>query len=91
MVNVTPAKSSDYTLESCKGCEYTSCLCASEAKTFHWTLVPSALGSVNISVSAEAIHTETICDNELVTVPEQGHIDTVIRPLLVEVRNCSLL
>ncbi|XP_066566824.1 alpha-2-macroglobulin-like isoform X3 [Amia ocellicauda] len=84
MVKVTPAKSSDYTLEPCKGCEYTSCLCASEAKTFHWTLVPSALGSVNISVSAEAIHTETICDNELVTVPEQGHIDTVIRPLLVE-------
>ncbi|XP_066566786.1 alpha-2-macroglobulin isoform X2 [Amia ocellicauda] len=84
MVNVTPAKSSDYTLESCKGCEYTSCLCASEAKTFHWTLVPSALGSVNISVSAEAIHTETICDNELVTVPERGYIDTVIRPLLVE-------
>ncbi|MBN3307051.1 A2MG protein, partial [Amia calva] len=84
MVKVTPAKSSDYTLEPCKGCEYTSCLCANEAKTFHWTLVPSALGSVNISVSAEAIHTETICDNELVTVPEQGHIDTVIRPLLVE-------
>ncbi|XP_066566836.1 alpha-2-macroglobulin-like isoform X1 [Amia ocellicauda] len=84
MVKVTPAKSSDYTLEPCKRCEYTSCLCANEAKTFHWTLVPSALGSVNISVSAEAIHTETICDNELVTVPEQGHIDTVIRPLLVE-------
>ncbi|XP_066567828.1 alpha-2-macroglobulin isoform X1 [Amia ocellicauda] len=84
MVKVNPAKSSDYTLEPCKGCKYTSCLCANEAKTFHWTLLPSALGSVNISVSAEAIHTETICDNELVTVPERGHIDTVIRPLLVE-------
>nr|XP_015193036.1 PREDICTED: alpha-2-macroglobulin-like [Lepisosteus oculatus] len=84
MVKVSPAPSSDFTLEPCPGCEYSSCLCASQGKTFRWTLVASVLGAVNVSVSAEAVQTEMICDNEVVSVPEQGRIDTVIQTLLVE-------
>lgn len=42
-------------------------------------------GEVKVKVSAEAMKTNELCGNEVVTVPEVGQIDTVVRPLLVEV------
>lgn len=45
-------------------------------------------GEVSLKVSAEALKTDTLCGNEVVTVPEKGNIDTVVRTLLVEVSNC---
>ncbi|XP_051718037.1 alpha-2-macroglobulin [Ctenopharyngodon idella] len=83
MVKVTPAPSSDYTLKA-SDVQYSSCLCANGRKTFKWILTPSVLGVLSITVSAEAEASQTVCDNEIVSVPERGRIDTVTRSLLVQ-------
>ncbi|RXN38674.1 alpha-2-macroglobulin-like protein [Labeo rohita] len=84
MVKVTPAPSLDYTLKASSDDQYSSCLCANGRKTFKWILTPSVLGLLNITVSAEAEASQTVCDNEIVSVPERGRIDTVTRSLLVQ-------
>uniref|UniRef100_A0A3B3QA62 Alpha-macroglobulin-like TED domain-containing protein n=1 Tax=Paramormyrops kingsleyae TaxID=1676925 RepID=A0A3B3QA62_9TELE len=53
-------------------------------KTFRWILVPSVIGSVNVTVRAEAVESQTVCDNEIVSVPEKGRVDTITRSLLVK-------
>jgi len=85
MVTVTPASSSDYTLTRLSdGNQYTSCLCGSERKTLSWKMAPSALGVVNVSVTAEAVASQASCDNEVVSVPDRGRIDVVTRSLVVK-------
>ncbi|KAJ8397187.1 hypothetical protein AAFF_G00440210 [Aldrovandia affinis] len=84
MVQLTLAESSQFTARPCEGCRYTHCLCGDESRTFNWIVTPTALGEVSVKVSAEALKTEDLCGNEVVTVPERGRIDTVIRTLLVE-------
>ncbi|KAI5098857.1 alpha-2-macroglobulin-like [Silurus meridionalis] len=84
MVKVTPAPSSDYTLKPSSDGENLSCLCANGRKTFIWTLTPTVLGVLNVTVSAEADQSQTVCDNEIVSVPERGRIDTVTRSLIVQ-------
>uniref|UniRef100_A0A671K5H0 Alpha-2-macroglobulin-like n=1 Tax=Sinocyclocheilus anshuiensis TaxID=1608454 RepID=A0A671K5H0_9TELE len=83
MIKVTPAPSSDYTLEASSDDQYSSCLCANGRKTFKWILTPAVLGVLNITVSAEAEASQTVCDNEIVSVPERGRIDTVTQSLRV--------
>ncbi|KAM4704401.1 LOW QUALITY PROTEIN: alpha-2-macroglobulin-like protein 1 [Rhinophrynus dorsalis] len=70
--------------EPCLDCQYTSCLCADESKTFYWNLKATKLGEVNITVRTEALDTKDLCNNEFPFVPKQGSADTVIRPLLVQ-------
>ncbi|XP_008296524.1 alpha-2-macroglobulin-P-like [Stegastes partitus] len=84
MVTVTPSPSPDYTLTPLSGDQYTSCLCGNERKTLSWTMNPSALGVVNVSVSAEAVASHILCDNEIVSVPDRGRIDVVTRSLIVK-------
>uniref|UniRef100_A0A4W4F1F1 Uncharacterized protein n=1 Tax=Electrophorus electricus TaxID=8005 RepID=A0A4W4F1F1_ELEEL len=84
VLNVTPAPSTHYTLKASSDGQYSSCLCASGRKTFKWTLTPSVLGVMNVTVSAEAEQSQTVCDNEIVSVPERGRIDTVTRNLIVQ-------
>ncbi|KAL0973002.1 hypothetical protein UPYG_G00197570 [Umbra pygmaea] len=84
MVSVTPAHSLDYTLTPLKDVEYSSCLCANGRKTFSWTMAPSALGVLNVTISAEAVQSHVACDNEIVSVPDRGRIDIVTRSLLVK-------
>ncbi|XP_075993239.1 alpha-2-macroglobulin-like [Genypterus blacodes] len=84
MVTVTAAPSLDYTLTPLSGDLYTSCLCANERKTLSWTMSPTSLGAVDVSVSAEAVASHASCDNEIVSVPERGQIDKVTRPLIVK-------
>ncbi|KAL1260697.1 hypothetical protein QQF64_008524 [Cirrhinus molitorella] len=84
MVKVTPAPSSDYTLKASSDDQYSSCLCAYGRKTFKWILTPSVLGVLNITVSAEAEASQTVCDNKIVSVPERGRIDVVTQSLLVQ-------
>ncbi|XP_045929765.1 alpha-2-macroglobulin-like [Micropterus dolomieu] len=90
MVTVTPAPSLDYTLTPLSGDQYTSCLCGSERKTLSWTMAPSALGVVNVSVTAEAVASHTSCDNEIVSVPERGRIDVVTRSLIVKAEGTEI-
>ncbi|NXK40208.1 A2ML1 protein, partial [Piprites chloris] len=73
-------------LEVSAGAEetYEGCVCADEARTFRWGVKATSLGSVNITVSTEAISSTELCGNELPVVPARGHVDTVIKPLLVQ-------
>ncbi|KTF78514.1 hypothetical protein cypCar_00037440, partial [Cyprinus carpio] len=65
----------DYSLKASSDDQYSSCLCANGRKTFKWILTPSVLGVLNFTVSAEAESSQTVCDNEIVSVPERGRID----------------
>uniref|UniRef100_A0A3Q0RUH5 Alpha-2-macroglobulin bait region domain-containing protein n=1 Tax=Amphilophus citrinellus TaxID=61819 RepID=A0A3Q0RUH5_AMPCI len=85
MVTVTPTPSSEYILTSLSGDEYTSCLCANERRTVSWSMVPKALGVLNVTISAEAVASGVSCGNELVTVPERGRIDVITKSLIVKV------
>ncbi|XP_074858444.1 alpha-2-macroglobulin-like protein 1 [Carettochelys insculpta] len=83
-IKVTLAESPNFQLEPCEGCIYTSCLCANEAKTFHWRITSKQLGLVNITLSTEALTTQELCGGEVPFVPARGRTDTLIKPLLVQ-------
>uniref|UniRef100_A0AAQ5XLM5 Alpha-2-macroglobulin bait region domain-containing protein n=1 Tax=Amphiprion ocellaris TaxID=80972 RepID=A0AAQ5XLM5_AMPOC len=84
VVTVTPELSSDYTLTPLSDNQYTSCLCGNERKTFSWTMNPTTLGAVNVTVKAEAVTSDVFCNNEIVSVPDRGRIDTVTKTLIVK-------
>ncbi|XP_020512318.2 alpha-2-macroglobulin-like protein 1 [Labrus bergylta] len=84
MMKITLAGSDQYTYQKCAGCQYSVCLCAEESLTFSWIVTPTALGQVNMKVSAEALKTGKLCGEKPTTIPEKGQVDTVIRDLLVE-------
>uniref|UniRef100_A0A6Q2Y3X2 Alpha-2-macroglobulin bait region domain-containing protein n=1 Tax=Esox lucius TaxID=8010 RepID=A0A6Q2Y3X2_ESOLU len=84
MVSVTPTPSKDYTLTPLEHVQYSSCLCANGRKTFSWTMAPAVLGVLRVSVTAAAVPSNTACNNEVVSVPERGRLDTVTRSLLVK-------
>nr|XP_006120000.1 alpha-2-macroglobulin-like protein 1 [Pelodiscus sinensis] len=83
-VNTSLAESPELRVESCPDCQYTSCLCAGEAKTFSWTVTATKLGKVNVSVSTEAEEAHDLCGNEIAVTPPRGRTDTVIQALLVK-------
>ncbi|XP_031760640.1 alpha-2-macroglobulin-like 1 isoform X3 [Xenopus tropicalis] len=83
-VQTTLQPSLELEQEPCADCQYSSCICADESKTFYWNLKASNLGEVNITVRTEALNTQDMCNNEIPIVPKQGHSDTVIKPLLVQ-------
>uniref|UniRef100_A0A8C5K4P7 Alpha-2-macroglobulin n=1 Tax=Jaculus jaculus TaxID=51337 RepID=A0A8C5K4P7_JACJA len=60
------------------------CVCGNRRHTVTWSVTPKALGTVNFTVSAEALESQEPCDNEVPGVPEHGRKDTVIKPLLVD-------
>nr|XP_009297326.1 pregnancy zone protein [Danio rerio] len=80
-VQVTPTPSSNFTLKSFG--HYSSHLSANGRKTFKWDLTASVIGTINVTISAQASPSEQLCDNQLVTVPSRGHTDIVTRSLLV--------
>lgn len=51
----------------------------------------SLAGVVALTVTAEAVASQVSCDNEIVTVPERGRVDTVKRTLIVKVGDTSAL
>uniref|UniRef100_A0A672YEJ6 Alpha-2-macroglobulin-like n=1 Tax=Sphaeramia orbicularis TaxID=375764 RepID=A0A672YEJ6_9TELE len=88
-VTVTPTPSADYTLTPLSGDQYSSCLCGKERRTFSWTMDASALGSVNVSVTAEASGSDVSCTNE-VDFPDRGRIDTVTKSVLVKAEGVEM-
>uniref|UniRef100_A0A8C2WDA9 Alpha-2-macroglobulin-like 1 n=1 Tax=Cyclopterus lumpus TaxID=8103 RepID=A0A8C2WDA9_CYCLU len=84
LVNVTLAESDRYDFRACAGCRYSVCVCGEDRRTFSWILTPTTLGQVDLKVSAEALRTDTLCGNEVASVPDVGRIDTVVRTLLVQ-------
>ncbi|XP_067387062.1 alpha-2-macroglobulin-like protein 1 [Emydura macquarii macquarii] len=84
LVNTSLAECPELQVESCSDCQYTSCLCANEAKTFSWNVTATRLGKVNVTVSTKAEETPELCGNEIIVIPPLGQTDTVIKPLLVK-------
>ncbi|XP_038270152.2 alpha-2-macroglobulin-like protein 1 isoform X2 [Dermochelys coriacea] len=82
-IQITLAKSEEYQVKLCKGCEYTSCLCADEARTYYWNVTATKLGEVNFTVTTVALPSRELCAGRKVTVPNKGRSDTLIKPLLV--------
>ncbi|XP_053777806.1 alpha-2-macroglobulin isoform X2 [Desmodus rotundus] len=60
------------------------CICENGRQTVSWAVTPKSLGSVNFTVSAEALKSQELCGSEVAVVPEYGMKDTIIKPLLVE-------
>ncbi|NWU83573.1 A2ML1 protein, partial [Onychorhynchus coronatus] len=83
-IQVTLEEFAHFQLKPCKGCVYSSCLCAGEAKTFQWSVTAEQLGITNITLHTEAVATEELCGEEIPFVPKQGQKDTIIK--LIQIR-----
>ncbi|NXA09489.1 A2ML1 protein, partial [Sapayoa aenigma] len=83
-VRVTLAEAAELKVSAGAEESYEGCVCADEARTFRWGVRATSLGEVNVTVSTEALSSTELCGNELPVVPAQGHVDTVIKPLLVQ-------
>ncbi|NXK50750.1 A2ML1 protein, partial [Chauna torquata] len=82
-IQVTMEEFTHFQLKPCKGCVYSSCMCAGEAKTFQWSVTAERLGFMNITLSTEAIATKELCGKQIPFVPSQGQKDTITKFLLV--------
>ncbi|XP_025032539.1 alpha-2-macroglobulin-like protein 1, partial [Python bivittatus] len=83
-VRTTLLESQEVEVKPCPDCQFTTCLCAEEAKVFSWNVTAVQLGHVNISVSSEAEETQELCGNKISVTPTRGRSDTVIKSLLVK-------
>ncbi|XP_004938162.3 alpha-2-macroglobulin-like protein 1 isoform X2 [Gallus gallus] len=83
-VHTTLIETPELKVDACPGCQFTSCLCANEAKIFAWNVTATRLGKVNVTVSSVAEDSHNLCDNRVAVTPLQGKMDTVIKPLLVK-------
>ncbi|POI32181.1 hypothetical protein CIB84_004068, partial [Bambusicola thoracicus] len=83
-VHTTLIETPELKVDACPGCQFTSCLCANEAKIFVWNVTATRLGKVNVTVSSVAEDSHNLCDNRVAVTPLQGKRDTVIKPLLVK-------
>ncbi|NXM61047.1 A2ML1 protein, partial [Illadopsis cleaveri] len=72
-VHTTLTESPELKVDACPSCQFSSCLCANEAKTFVWNVTATRL---------EESH--SLCGNRIAVTPLQGGRDTVIKSLLVK-------
>ncbi|XP_047724585.1 alpha-2-macroglobulin-like protein 1 isoform X1 [Prionailurus viverrinus] len=78
------AKSDEYQVESWTGPQDSSCLCADEAKSYHWNITAIKLGHVNFTVTTKILDSDELCGRQKGFVPEKGQSDTLIKPVLVK-------
>ncbi|NWX32567.1 A2ML1 protein, partial [Notiomystis cincta] len=83
-IQVTLEELAHFQLKPCKGCVYSICLCAGEAKAFQWSVTAEQLGLMNITLSTEAVATKELCGEEIPFIPKQGQKDTIVK--LIQVR-----
>ncbi|XP_069837874.1 alpha-2-macroglobulin-like [Dendropsophus ebraccatus] len=84
MVRVTLPSSTDFSIKNCQDCVKSSCVCASRAVTLSWDITTNNIGSLNITVRAEAVTSSDLCDGETPYVPDDGNTDILQRQLLVK-------
>ncbi|NWS06084.1 A2ML1 protein, partial [Motacilla alba] len=72
-VHTTLTETSELKVDACPSCQFTSCLCANEAKTFEWNVTATRLEE-----------THSLCGNNIAVTPLQGGRDAVIKSLLVK-------
>ncbi|XP_016157387.1 PREDICTED: alpha-2-macroglobulin-like protein 1 isoform X2 [Ficedula albicollis] len=83
-VHTTLTETPELEVDACPRCQFSSCLCANEAKTFAWNVTATRLGRVNVTVSSVAEESHSLCGNRIAVTPLQGGRDTVIKSLLVK-------
>ncbi|NWY28877.1 A2ML1 protein, partial [Pheucticus melanocephalus] len=69
-VHTTLTETPELKVDACPSCQFTSCLCANEAKTFVWNVTATKLGEAG--------------QREIAVTPLQGGRDAVIKSLLVK-------
>ncbi|XP_040392971.1 alpha-2-macroglobulin-like isoform X4 [Cygnus olor] len=84
-VRVTLAESAELEVSASADGAESSCILGFKARTFRWDVKATSLGKVNITVTAQALHSQELCNTEVPVVPAQGHVDTVTKLLGVEV------
>ncbi|KAM8777502.1 LOW QUALITY PROTEIN: alpha-2-macroglobulin-like protein 1 [Rhynchonycteris naso] len=77
------AKSEEY-VESWTDSQSSSCLCADEAKTYHWNITAIKLGRVNFTISTKILDSNELFKGQKRFIPEKDWSDTVIKPVLVK-------
>ncbi|XP_075071631.1 alpha-2-macroglobulin-like protein 1 [Mixophyes fleayi] len=83
-VQVTLLKSPDFTVELCQDCTYSLCVCANQVVTFNWIFTAKKIGLVDITVRAEAVTSQDLCEGMKPYVPPSGKLDVLQRKLLVK-------
>ncbi|XP_075071567.1 alpha-2-macroglobulin-like protein 1 [Mixophyes fleayi] len=83
-VQVTLLKSPDFTVELCQGCQYSLCVCANQVVTFNWKFTAKRIGLVEITVRAEAVTSQDLCEGKKPYVPLNGKLDIFQKKLLVK-------
>ncbi|KAM9255131.1 alpha-2-macroglobulin-like protein 1 [Cariama cristata] len=83
-VQVTLEASAELEVLAGKDRAYRGCVCVDEERTFQWSMRATSLGEVNITVIAEALHSEKLCGTEMPVVPAHGHVDTETKLLMVQ-------
>uniref|UniRef100_A0A2K6C6J5 Alpha-2-macroglobulin like 1 n=1 Tax=Macaca nemestrina TaxID=9545 RepID=A0A2K6C6J5_MACNE len=78
------AKSHEYQLESRADSQISSCLCANEAKTYHWNITAVKLGHINFTISTKILDSNEPYGGQKGFVPQKGRSDTLIKPVLVK-------
>ncbi|XP_032126250.1 alpha-2-macroglobulin-like protein 1 [Sapajus apella] len=78
------AKSHEYQLESWADSQTSSCLCADEAKTYHWNITAVKLGHINFTISTKILDSNEPCGGQKGFVPQKGQSDMLIKPVLVK-------
>ncbi|KAK2505055.1 hypothetical protein MC885_020269 [Smutsia gigantea] len=79
------AESNEYQVEAGTDSQASSCLCADEAKTYHWNITATKLGHVNFTISTEILDSNELCRGQKAFVPVKGRRDVLIKPVLVKV------
>uniref|UniRef100_A0A4W2EIH5 Alpha-2-macroglobulin like 1 n=1 Tax=Bos indicus x Bos taurus TaxID=30522 RepID=A0A4W2EIH5_BOBOX len=83
-VQTNLAKSEEYRVETQTDTRASTCLCADEAKSYHWNITAVKLGHVNFTISTKILNSNELCGGQKAFVPLKGGSDTLIKPVLVK-------
>ncbi|XP_026358288.4 alpha-2-macroglobulin-like protein 1 [Ursus arctos] len=76
--------SDKYQVESWADSQGSSCLCADEAKSYHWNITAVKLGLVNFTITTKILDSNELCGGQKGFLPAKGQSDTLIKPVLVK-------
>ncbi|XP_023817637.1 alpha-2-macroglobulin-like protein 1 [Oryzias latipes] len=83
-IKLSPAHSSDLSVTQLSSHLCTFCLCGGKSKTLRWTIAPTVLGTVTMTITAAAVDADTYCEGHPVVVPEKGHTSSKTRSIDVK-------
>ncbi|XP_067835424.1 alpha-2-macroglobulin-like [Heptranchias perlo] len=84
MVQLTLLQAQGFEVMSNLNTGHQTCVCSKESVTLSWNLTATGLGSQNVTVRAESIESDSLCGNELVTVPVKGAVDIIQKSLIIQ-------